>query len=163
MSPSGSVVIRDMAEADIDEVARLGRALAGWFTPGDMHKIAVDARFENGLVAEQGGRLAGFLLYYVFEAKGRIAWMGVRKEHHHKGIGRQLISRLEEVLRQAGIEELYVGTLGDSVDYKPYVATRAFYRALGFKDWRRTVQDNWECPELLELVKPSPERRLPAL
>ncbi len=153
MTDADSITIRDMTKDDLDEVARLGRSLAGWFTPNDMKRIAIDARFENGLLAEQEGRAVGFLLYYVFEAKARIAWMGVRREHHHQGIGRRLIERLEGVLRQVGIEELYVGTLGDSVDYKPYVATRAFYRALGFKDWRRTLQDNWECPELLELLK----------
>ena len=154
MSSVHNVLIREMTGADADEVARLGRALAGWFTPNDMKRIAIDAKFENGLLAEQQGQAIGFLLYYVFEAKGRIAWMGVLREHHHKGIGRQLIGRLEEILRQAGIEELYVGTLGDSVDYKPYVATRAFYRALGFLDFRRTLQkDNWECPELLEMLK----------
>jgi N-acetylglutamate synthase-like GNAT family acetyltransferase len=153
MSDAGSVTIRDMTKDDVDDVALLGRSLAGWFTPNDMKRIAIDAQFENGLFAERAGRIAGFLLYYVFEGKGRIAWMGVRRENHHQGIGRRLVVRLEEILRQAGIEELYVGTLGDSVDYKPYVATRAFYRALGFKDFRRTLQDNWECPELLELVK----------
>jgi N-acetylglutamate synthase-like GNAT family acetyltransferase len=153
MSAADNLVIRDMTDADVEEVARLARALAGWFTANDMKRIAIDAKFEKGLLAERDGRLAGFLLYYVFEAKCRIAWMGVRRENHHQGIGRRLIERLEEILRQAGIEELYVGTLGDSVDYKPYVATRAFYRALGFQDFRRTLQDNWECPELLELLK----------
>lgn len=153
MSDDQNVVIREITRDDVEEVARLGRALAGWFTPNDMRKIAVDAHFERGLLAEQDGKAVGFLLYYVFEAKGRIAWMGVLREHHRHGIGRRLVGALEEILRAAAIEELYVGTLGDSVDYRPYVATRAFYRALGFKDWRRTRQDNWECPELLELVK----------
>lgn len=146
-------MVRDMTPVDVEAVVRVGRALAGWFTSNDMNRIAVDARFENGLVAQREGRIVGFLLYYVFEAKGRIAWMGVLREHHHQGIGRQLVARLEEILRAAGVHEVYVGTLGDSVDYAPYVATRAFYRALGFADWRRTKQDNWECPELLELVK----------
>jgi GNAT superfamily N-acetyltransferase len=153
MSDAGSVTVRDMTKDDVDNVAHLGRSLAGWFTPNDMKRIAIDAQFENGLVAEHAGQIVGFLLYYVFEGKGRIAWMGVRREQHHQGIGRRLVGRLEEILRRAGIGEVYVGTLGDSVDYKPYVATRAFYRALGFKDFRRTLQDNWECPELLELVK----------
>lgn len=146
-------LIREMTSADIDEVVRVGRALAGWFTRNDMNRIAIDARFENGLVAERDGRIVAFLLFYVFEAKARIAWMGVLRQFHHQGIGRRLIDRLEQILRDAGVHEVYVGTLGDSVDYAPYIATRAFYRALGFKDWRRTVQDNWECPELLELVK----------
>lgn len=145
--------IRDMAPADVDDIARVGRALAGWFTRNDMNRIAVDARFENGLVAECDSRIIGFLLYYVFEAKGRIAWMGVRSEFHHQGIGRQLIGRLEQTLRAAGVQELYVGTLGESVDYAPYIATRAFYRAMGFAKFRSTFQDNWECPELLEMVK----------
>lgn len=146
-------IVRDMILADADEVIRVARALARWFTENDMNRIAVDAKFENGLVAECDSRIVGFLLFYVFEAKGHIAWMGVLRPFRRQGIGRQLIARLEEILRQANVHELYVGTLGDSVDYAPYIATRAFYRALGFKDWRRTVQDNWECPELLELVK----------
>ncbi len=148
------IVIREMMPADRNEVAKAARALSRWFTPNDIRRIAIDAGFENGIVADRGdGYLVGFLLFYVFEARGRIAWMGVRKEYHHQGIGRRLVDRLEQILRAAGVHDLYVGTLGDSVDYPPYVATRAFYRALGFADFRSTFQDNWECPELLELVK----------
>ncbi len=53
------IVIRNMTDGDTDEVARLSRALAGWFTRGDMHKIEVDAKFEKGLLAEQDGRVVG--------------------------------------------------------------------------------------------------------
>jgi hypothetical protein len=56
-------------------------------------------------------------------------------------------------LRAAGIEELRVGTLGDSVAYEPYVGTRAFYRTLGFADFKHERLDNPECPEKLILSK----------
>jgi hypothetical protein len=52
------------------------------------------------------------------------------------------------------VKTLQVYTLGDSVDYEPYERTRAFYRALGFVDFKREPHpDNPECPESLFLRK----------
>jgi hypothetical protein len=52
-----------------------------------------------------------------------------------------------------GITEVFVDTLGDSVDYEPYARTRAFYRALGFTDHQRIMQPgNESMPERLVLV-----------
>ena len=57
-------------------------------------------------------------------------------------------SRFRELAQQREISGL-----GDSVDYEPYVRTRAFYRGIGFTDHRREKRDTWECPEALYLRK----------
>ena len=58
-------------------------------------------------------------------------------------------------MRSAKVAELRLDTLGPSVDYEPYVGTRAFYRTLGFVEHRRIAQpENPECEELLVLRKP---------
>jgi coenzyme F420-0:L-glutamate ligase / coenzyme F420-1:gamma-L-glutamate ligase len=58
--------------------------------------------------------------------------MGVRREHHRRGIGRALLSAAESWCRAHGIRYLQVKTLGPSRSSRGYDATRAFYEAQGF-------------------------------
>jgi GNAT superfamily N-acetyltransferase len=113
--------------------------------------MAADFPFQRLLVATDGSALRGFLSFFVHEGMARIGWMGVDPERHRQGIGRALVDALVATLRPAGVEGVLVDTLGDAVDYAPYARTRAFYRALGFADFRRVTQDDPECPEQLTL------------
>jgi coenzyme F420-0:L-glutamate ligase/coenzyme F420-1:gamma-L-glutamate ligase len=58
--------------------------------------------------------------------------MGVRPEHHRRGIGRALVAEAERWCRAHGINYLQVKTLGPSRVSRCYAATRMFYEALGF-------------------------------
>jgi coenzyme F420-0:L-glutamate ligase/coenzyme F420-1:gamma-L-glutamate ligase len=58
--------------------------------------------------------------------------MGVRREHHRRGIGRLLVGAAESWCRAHGIRYLQVKTLGPSRPDPEYDRTRAFYEALGF-------------------------------
>jgi coenzyme F420-0:L-glutamate ligase / coenzyme F420-1:gamma-L-glutamate ligase len=58
--------------------------------------------------------------------------MGVRREHHRRGIGRALVRAAESWCRVRGIRYLHVKTLGPSAPSRGYDATRAFYEAQGF-------------------------------
>jgi coenzyme F420-0:L-glutamate ligase / coenzyme F420-1:gamma-L-glutamate ligase len=59
--------------------------------------------------------------------------MGVRREHHRRGVGRALVAEAECWCRERGIRYLHVKTLGPSrPDPAGYDDTRAFYEALGF-------------------------------
>lgn len=58
--------------------------------------------------------------------------MGVRREHHRRGIGRGLVRAAESWCRARGIRYLHVKTLGPSNSSPGYDATRAFYEAQGF-------------------------------
>lgn len=58
--------------------------------------------------------------------------MGVRHEHHRRGLGRALVTAAESWCQARGIRYLHVKTLGPSRPDPEYGATRAFYEALGF-------------------------------
>lgn len=142
-----------MAETDLGKVVEIAGSLPQWFTATGLQNIQRDISFQKGLVAVLQSKVVGFVTFYAFEGKGYIGWMGVSPEHQRHGIGRMLIECLEDVLTHAGIGEIFVNTLGESVNYEPYAATRSFYRKMGFIDFRRTFTDEKECPEQLCMVK----------
>ncbi len=53
--------------------------------------------------------------------------MGVRPEMHRNGVGRTLVTKVEEYLQQQGIEYLQVKTLSSTHPDENYASTRAFY------------------------------------
>ena len=55
--------------------------------------------------------------------------MGVKPEHHGRGIGTALLAAAEDALRGRGVEYLQVKTLGPSRESR--APTRAFYEARG--------------------------------
>jgi coenzyme F420-0:L-glutamate ligase / coenzyme F420-1:gamma-L-glutamate ligase len=58
--------------------------------------------------------------------------MGVRRNHHRRGIGRALVEAAEAWCRAHSIRYLQVKTLGPSRPDPEYSRTHAFYAALGF-------------------------------
>ena len=58
--------------------------------------------------------------------------MGVRPDHHRRGLGAALLDAAESYLRARGVEYLQVKTLGPSRPSESYARTRAFYEASGF-------------------------------
>jgi GNAT superfamily N-acetyltransferase len=145
--------IRPLTAADRDAVVAIAEGLPQWFTAGGVASIWVDAAHQRGYVTEDGGRAVAFLTFFVHERVAQIGGMGVRPEHHRRGLGRALVARLVADLAPAGVAAVHVATLGDGVDYEPYARTRAFYRAMGFADFRCERLDDPECPERLVLAR----------
>jgi ribosomal protein S18 acetylase RimI-like enzyme len=88
-------------------------------------------------VAVEQARVVGWL---VWAARGKrvadLTWVGVAKAAQRRGIGSALVVSLVAHLQGLGVAELFVSTVADSVDDEPYARTRAFYRAVGFEDFR---------------------------
>ena len=63
-----------------------------------------------------------------------IAVMGVKKEHQHAGIGKQLIMVAKQYALQEGISFLQVKTVAMG-HYEEYDRTNKFYLSLGFKEF----------------------------
>lgn len=59
--------------------------------------------------------------------------MGILKDYHRQGIGRQLIQHCESFCTEKGIEYLTVKTLDESREDLSYAKTRSFYESVGFR------------------------------
>lgn len=58
--------------------------------------------------------------------------MGINKEYHRKGIGKELIRQISEYAKGNGYKYLEVKTLDESRESEEYRKTRLFYRDVGF-------------------------------
>ncbi len=149
----GETKIRKYEPEDFEHIIGIAKALPEWFTENGFEHMQIDLRFQKGYVAVKDSQIIVFLSYFTTEGEGQIGWMGILPKFHSQGIGRMLVNQLISELKEVGVKTLRVYTLGDSVEYEPYARTRAFYRGVGFKDFRRFKQDNTECPEQLIMTK----------
>lgn len=112
------------------------RALPAWFGIEEATQHYIDyVEQEPTRVAYHGELAVGFLTlaeHSVWAAE--IYVMGVLPDAHRRGVGRALVETAEADLRERGFEYLQVKTLADTHPDEGYRKTRAFYRALGFRD-----------------------------
>lgn len=145
---------RLITEGDFDAALGLALSLPEWFNPEGIEQIQRDLPVHDGAVIELGGVVAGFVTWTLDEqGSGEITWIAVAPGHHRTGLGRRMLEMAEDRLRDQGAADVFVETLGDSVEYEPYERTRSFYRAMGFADFKRVMTDNPGMPESLTLRK----------
>ena len=146
--------IRPIQPKDHSAILEVASALSDWFDADARNRaIPTDLRHQQGFVALEEERVCGFITFYVAEGRLLISWLGVRPEDQRRGIGARLLGYAEEFGRAHGLEEIGTYTLGDSVDYEPYEATRRFYARQGFGVYQRSKTDNPGCPEEIRLKK----------
>ena len=118
---------------------------------------AVAVRAQQGIVAEVDGSIVGFLTFEPHgSASAEITWMAVRADRRRRGIGRALVARADELLREIGARFVFVLTLGPSVPDDAedgYEGTRRFYEAAGFAPLREFDLRSWDDEAALVLVK----------
>jgi N-acetylglutamate synthase-like GNAT family acetyltransferase len=123
-------VIRRATGADVEGCVAVLASLPDHFT-ADTHDD-LRAMFDrcDVWVADVDGHVVGcMLLERRYPGSGEIHYAGVRPERRRQGLGRQLV---EAVFAGAGVPVIEVKTLDASSSYEPYVATRAFWEAMGF-------------------------------
>lgn len=150
--------IRESRENDFKDMMRIAKRLhPDWFDKVAINEsMPIDLRVHRGYVAEENGRIVGFVTYKSDEGKAWIGWIGVDPEIHRRGIGSRLFKKMEERLKKIGVKELRVGTVAESVKYEPYERTRAFYRKMGFeveKIERKKSKDTGEEFDFATLIK----------
>lgn len=75
----------------------------------------------------------GFLsLKFNNKSTSEIYAMGILKEYHNKGIGKDLVKRAADYSLKNGYKFLIVKTLGEAHPDENYKKTRQFYRKVGF-------------------------------
>ena len=110
------------------------RLLPEWFGLEDCIKYYIEeAKSSTFLVSESNGIANGFISVRTHNNdSAEIVSMGVLKDYHGKGIGKQLVDATEESMKDKGIKLLQVKTLGPSANCEYYEQTRAFYSSRGF-------------------------------
>ena len=123
------VTIRLASRADMDACVAVLAALPEYFTPDthdDLRQRFADCTV---MVADDHGEVIGMVMLQPQYAAAEIHYAGVLPLRHREGIGRTLVSTL---LEDADLPVIEVKTLDASAGYEPYVATRAFWEAMGF-------------------------------
>jgi len=160
------VSVRRFVPGHAADVLALARSLGDWFNDEGLRQMETDLRNHAGHVALLGSRLVGFETWNPVDGRvANLSWMGVAKDVQRAGIGRTLVEAIVPDLRSAGFRFLEVSTVADSVDYRPYERTRAFYRAIGFAD-ERVDRGFFQDPDgpydrlllRLDLARPNPGR-----
>jgi XTP/dITP diphosphohydrolase len=138
--PATGIEIRIEAEADPDRrhaiVRNILSALPDWFgIPEAIARYAEDARGLTLLAARRRDETLGFITLKLHGAHAiELHCMGILSDHHRHGIGRRLLRAAEAQALSRGIEFLSVKTLAPEARSLPYERTRAFYRAMGFRE-----------------------------
>jgi len=146
--------IRKAKEKDFKKIMAVVKKLnPKWFDNFAVSKsIPFDLKIHRGFVAENKGKIVGFLSYTSDEGKARISWMGVDPKFHGKNIGTKLLEALERELKNIGLKELRVETLAESIEYEPYEKTRLFYKKMGFKPEKIRKIKSKATGDILDLV-----------
>lgn len=111
-------------------------ALKDWFEVPETREAYIR---ESGewvfFAAEEDGRAVGFLcLKETGSSTVELAVMGVRKEFHRRGIGRELFRTAKKYAVEAGYAFMQVKTVKMGC-YEDYDRTNRFYQSLGFLEF----------------------------
>lgn len=111
------------------------RSLPAWFGIEEaLLEYVRDMDRMPTFVALDGDVIVGFIaLHRHFEHAAEMHVLGIRPEHHRRGIGRRLVAACETWLVGEGVEYAQVKTIGPSKDCVAYAQTRAFYLSLGYR------------------------------
>ncbi len=124
---------------DSDEKKRIARTvlegLKEWFEVEESREGYIrDCADWIFLAAKEDDKVIGFLcLKETGNATVELAVMGVLKDYHRNGIGRQLVDKAIEVAESSGYEFMQVKTVKMGV-YEDYDITNRFYISCGFKE-----------------------------
>ena len=134
--------IREIEVGDIPELFRV--RIATWHNPDGASELAamgitndsvallIEKGSHKGWLCEDSTEVVGFAMGN--RESGEIWVIAVLKSHENQGIGKALLSRVEEWLALCGWEELWLTT-----DTDDQCRAVGFYRHLGWQDWK--IQD----------------------
>ena len=121
---------------NIEFAVNIAKNLSEWFTEEAIKNISQDGLNNELLIAKINEKIVGFLIYKIIGKNCEIQWLGVNRNNWRRNVGTKLIRELEKILKNDEIEEIFLSTLADTVNYEPYEITRKFFRKNGFRNKR---------------------------
>jgi len=122
------MVIRDYHWADRDAVIDLWKRCNLGAYKDPVQDIDLKLRVGNGwlLVGEESGEIVATAMVGYEGHRGWINYLAVSPEHQHRGFGRQIMERAEELLRGQGCPKINLQVR------KSNLGVLDFYHKLGF-------------------------------
>ena len=119
--------------ADAYEIAVMSRylievGLRGWTWPPERVGKAIRARDTNVVVADVKQHLVGFAIMDFGDTTAHLSLLAVKPTHQRCGIGRALVTWMEEAALTAGITSVSLELRSNNFP------ARTFYRMLGYKE-----------------------------
>jgi ribosomal protein S18 acetylase RimI-like enzyme len=135
---SAPIAYREITPADIPALFRV--RVATWHNPNGAEEMTrmgitpesvrqVLATTHRGWLAERGGEVIGFAMGN--RADGEMWVIAVLKPYEGRGVGRCLITQVEDWLFAEGWEEVWLTT-----DVEESFRAVGFYKRLGWTDWK---------------------------
>ena len=78
-------------------------------------------------VIEEDGEIIAYILYIIYDRMAHLISIAVHPNHRGKGLGRKLISKMEEEAKRQGAERVWL-------EVKANNPARTFYRRLGYRE-----------------------------
>lgn len=118
-------------------------ALKDWFEVDESReKYISESSDQIFLAAKEGDEYAGFLcLKETGKETVELAVMGVLKEFHRHGFGRELFEAAKNIAANEGYSFMQVKTVQMGV-YEDYDITNRFYMSCGFKEFE-VIRELW--------------------
>ena len=139
--------IRDMCDADLDQVVALWHA-AGvsrpWNDPATDIAFARRGPHSTLLVAELDNRLVATAMIGEDGHRGWVYYLAAAPEHQGKGLGRAMMDAAERWLVARGVWKIQLLIREDNA------AVKQFYDHLGYRDTRTSCYQ--------KIIKAAPER-----
>lgn len=134
--------IRQLTPEDIPACERILRASHNWFGIEQANEAYIRSlSILPTYVAIENGEVVGFIAVKNHtHIASEIHIIAVEPSKHRQGLGRALINRVEQDLREGGIVLLQVKTLGPSNPDEGYHLTRMFYEDLRFLPLEETTK-----------------------
>lgn len=131
------IALRLARLGDAPRIANLSRTLieAGLPWSWTPRRVAAHMRSREHLtvIATEGAELAGFALAQFGNRSVHLALLGVAHEYQRRGLGRQLVSWVEESASVAGLFLMQLEVRADNQQ------ARRFYTKLGYRETARTA------------------------
>ncbi|HDY65871.1 MAG TPA: N-acetyltransferase [Phycisphaerae bacterium] len=134
-------MIRQVTQADIPRIRSLMQSEEGFWkqeTRGNALEIAIASAKDLALVWEEDGTILGFICAHDLGVRGYLSNLIVSQPAREKGIGRQLVQRIEEELCKRGCSVFISDVWRSAVP---------FYRSLGWSEPNVTLLRKKLSPE----------------
>jgi amino-acid N-acetyltransferase len=173
-------VVRLAKQADAEQIFDLvkGYAAEGLMLPRTPEQISLN--IESYVVAVRGGRvIACAALDEYSPSLAEVSSVAVAREEHGNGLGSQVVLGVERLARARDIDEIFALSLTDNfflaLDYKPTAISRFPEKLCRYENlatagveivpkrcFHKTLDKEWQLPQLLDAAPSKPKRALRA-